>query len=136
MAEAANPTDALADYLDARQRQRDERVDVMLAAMTPRERRLVREAAVMGFVQGRMSSGGTHPQDTAVMRHVLAACDHLPDLYPITASLGGPERVGLPTYEQVYQAWHATTEGWGGCADKAAIGRVTHLFTGEDTSDD
>jgi len=37
-----------------------------------------------------------------------------------------------PTYEQVYQAWHGTTESWGGCADSGAVERVMRLFTGSE----
>lgn len=31
--------------------------------------------------------------------------------------------------ERVYQAWHGTTEPWGGCADAASVGRVLDLLT-------
>lgn len=37
---------------------------------------------------------------------------------------------GEPTAEQVYQAWHGTTESWGGCADRHAIERILNMFRG------
>lgn len=118
----------LVGYLTARAQRREERVDAMLAAMTPREQRLVREAAVMGFVHGKGFTGPEHPKDTPVMRGVLSACDAMPDLYPIMSSLTEPI-----TAERVYNAWHARPldEGWGGCADRDAIARVMALFSGE-----
>lgn len=33
-----------------------------------------------------------------------------------------------PTAEQVYQAWHGTSDPWGGCADSEAVERVMALF--------
>ena len=36
-----------------------------------------------------------------------------------------------PTPEAVYQAWHGTTEDWGGCADGERIARVLALFADE-----
>lgn len=33
-------------------------------------------------------------------------------------------RTSTLTGEAVYQAWHGTTEPWGGCADRAAVDRV------------
>lgn len=33
-----------------------------------------------------------------------------------------------PTHDQVWQAWHGTTEPWGGCADSANVARVLALF--------
>ena len=32
------------------------------------------------------------------------------------------------TYEQVWQAWHDTSEPWGGCADREAVERVMALL--------
>lgn len=46
-------------YVAARDQERAERVDRALAALTGRERALVREAAVMGYVQGAMYASAT-----------------------------------------------------------------------------
>jgi predicted esterase len=83
--------DAIVRYVAARDQERAERVDAALAAMTDRERALVREAAVMGYVQGAMyASGGAPtppiPPDAAVVARVVAACQSMEDLYP---NLGG-----------------------------------------------
>lgn len=47
--------DMLVQYLAIRDQQRTERAEVTLSAMNPRERKLVREAAVMGYVRGAMA---------------------------------------------------------------------------------
>jgi len=73
----------LADYLTAREHERDQRTTNALAALTPREQALVREAAVMGYVQGAMSQRGEAiPPDSKILRQVVTACLTMPDLYP------------------------------------------------------
>lgn len=77
------------DYLRNRELARANHRAETLDAMTERERRLVREAAVMGFVQGRIHHDLTpHPSDTLVTNWVIDACNGHPDLYPIIGSLG------------------------------------------------
>lgn len=80
----------LAAYLEQRQRQRADARERVLASLTDRERRLVREAAVMGFVRGSIF-GGDHrapeiPQDPVIVAEILDGCRDFPDLYPL---LGG-----------------------------------------------
>jgi len=57
------------------------------------------------------------------------------DCEPCTTALAAlPKERPEPrivTMEQVYQAWHATSEEWGGCADREAIRRIMDLFTGQ-----
>lgn len=80
----------LAGYHARRTAERAERVEATLAAMTPREQRLVREAAVMGYVRGQIAGRcgeDRPPSDTAVLTEVIACCREMPDLYPIIASL-------------------------------------------------
>jgi hypothetical protein len=73
----------LINYLVNRDRAREERTDQALAALTPRELALVREAAVMGYVQGAMAQKGQAiPVDSAILRLVVTACLAIPDLYP------------------------------------------------------
>jgi hypothetical protein len=58
-----------------------------LDAMTPRERRLVRDAAVMGYVRGNMAGkcgDFTIPPDVEILHEVVDACLAFPDLYPVT----------------------------------------------------
>jgi hypothetical protein len=75
--------EALAAYLTAQREAREQRTDRALAALTLRERYLIREASVMGYVQGAMSPRGEAiPPDSEVLRLVIAAALAMPDLYP------------------------------------------------------
>lgn len=62
-----------------------------LTEMTPRERQLFREAAVMGYVrglqQGQHSADAAVPSDTAIVMFVMESCQTMPDLYPGVAAL-------------------------------------------------
>lgn len=79
---------ALLSYLAQREQQRAAAVDATLAALTERERRLIREAAVMGYVQGRRHSREQdHPKDDAVLALVVDACLAHPDLYPVLSGV-------------------------------------------------
>lgn len=74
----------LLDYLAQREAARAQAVTDFLASLTERERRLMREAAVMGYVRGRMHlDGEAHPKDGAVLNEVIDACLAFPDLYPV-----------------------------------------------------
>lgn len=57
---------ALVDYLACRDAARAARVRAQLAALTPREETLVREAASMGFVQGQRHHKAATPGDSAI----------------------------------------------------------------------
>ncbi|MFC8008714.1 hypothetical protein [Streptomyces cinereoruber] len=53
------------------------------ATLTDRERALVRDAAVMGYVQGTLHPRGEkHPKDSWVTALVVQECLAFPDLYP------------------------------------------------------
>lgn len=81
--------DWLPGYFAARDAERREAVQETLDRLTERERALVREAAVMGFVHGRNSALGwedDHPKDSAVLFGVVSACRAMSDIYPL---LGG-----------------------------------------------
>lgn len=92
--------DGLAEYFAARQQQRDDRANTAWKLLRPYERRLVREAAVMGYVLGRRagevaarsaswrSTGqpeDTFPGDFDIVRSVLQHCDSTHELYPYLA---------------------------------------------------
>ena len=97
----------LSGYLETRLRRHQERVGEQLLAMTRRERRLVREAAVMGYVRGAMfgesKANARHyknpdlfpepefPGDRDIVFEVLSACDSMPDLYPVISHLTRPK---------------------------------------------
>ncbi|MFE2850621.1 hypothetical protein ACFXJO_05735 [Streptomyces lavendulae] len=65
----------LAAYFETRAQQREEEIDARLAELTPRERSLVRDAAVMGYVLGRMDERAKRefPKDTPIFRGVVLA---------------------------------------------------------------
>uniref|UniRef100_UPI003F4931B1 hypothetical protein n=1 Tax=Streptomyces sp. CA-141956 TaxID=3240051 RepID=UPI003F4931B1 len=55
--------------------QREQAIDDCLVELTPRERSLVRDAAGMGYVQGRMDerAKAETPTDTVILRLVIDA---------------------------------------------------------------
>jgi len=80
--------DGLVDYLIARDAQRADAVTQFLGRLTDREHTLMRDAAVMGYVQGqRHPRDEEHPKDSAVLRLVVDAALAIPDLYPATAAV-------------------------------------------------
>jgi len=61
-------------YFETRARKREQEIDARLAELTPRERSLVRDAAVMGYVLGsRYQDSDPFPLDTPIMRGVVYA---------------------------------------------------------------
>ncbi|MEZ7005604.1 hypothetical protein [Streptomyces sp. AD55] len=84
--------DFMVNYLAERDAQRAAEVEAFLSKLTPRERGLFHDAAVMGYVQGlqRERAEGC-PKDSVVMAIVAAACLALPDLYPGTAAIAQDE---------------------------------------------
>lgn len=75
--------DFLVRYLEQRDNARAEAINTFLATLTDRERALMREAAVMGYVRGRMHpKDEKHPKDSAVFAEVIDAALAVPDLYP------------------------------------------------------
>jgi hypothetical protein len=78
---------ALVTYLVNRDTARANAVRAFLDDLTDRERGLIRDTAVMGYVRGRMHPADEpHPKDSHVVAEVLAevvdACLAMPDLYP------------------------------------------------------
>lgn len=75
--------DQLAAYLAERDNQRAQAVDDFLTKLTLRERALITQAAVMGWVQGvRHPDGERIPKNGPLLAHVIDACFAFPDLYP------------------------------------------------------
>lgn len=75
--------DFMVNYLAERDAQRANAVNAFLAKLTPRERALFHDAAVMGYVQGLMRDRDDGvPKDSRVMAVVAEECLALPDLYP------------------------------------------------------
>lgn len=68
----ADLPDWLPTYFAERELMRADMRDGALAGLTPRERALVREFAVMGFVHGRMASRESElPSDSAILARVV-----------------------------------------------------------------
>jgi hypothetical protein len=88
----ANVPTNLAEYLQARDAQHRDDVTKTLAGLSDRERRLVYEAAVMGYVRGALhgevAGSADIPKDAVIVRSVIDACHAVPHLYPL---LGGKE---------------------------------------------
>lgn len=79
-------------YVADRDAKRAEGVARTLGALTPRERALVKEAAVMGYVQGVRAADAIHkveiPPDSHILHLVVAECHGMPDLYPNISAHG------------------------------------------------
>ena len=77
--------DQLAHYLAVRDRQRDDRVNRVVGSLSERERALVREAAVMGYVLGTQGAtpSAEIPKDRVIVWRVIDACLAHSDLYPV-----------------------------------------------------
>ncbi|WP_331731832.1 hypothetical protein OG298_45165 (plasmid) [Streptomyces sp. NBC_01005] len=84
--------DSLISYLEQRGAAHADAVTTMFSTLTDRERALIKDAAAMGYVRGRMHpEGEPHPKDSAVLVEVIDACLAFPDLYPaINAHLTVP----------------------------------------------
>lgn len=80
------PTPALpgviARYLAQRDDDRVNAVTGLLSSLTEREQLLVKDAAVMGYVQGMRRHDLPYPGYQQVLLMVLDACLAFPDLYP------------------------------------------------------
>jgi hypothetical protein len=123
----------LVDYVLKRDQQRADEVNAVLAAMSERERRLVREAAVMGYVHGRQHPAGTdHPKDSTVLANVIGACLANGDLYPVTNAVtkaGPPVALTPCTHDRsLHEAEHTglIVEGCPWCAGREQQGVPGH----------
>ena len=88
----------LARYLGDRDARRAKAVRRTLDGLSDRERALLREGAVMGYVRGSMAAGGSQrvPPDEQILVEVVDACLAHPDLYPTLTRYGDrdPEEYG------------------------------------------
>lgn len=86
-------------YLAVRDEMHQREVAEALAALSPREQLLVREAAVMGYVRGMLHVPGgfkaTVPTDSAIVADVVSACIAMSDRYPLVS--GRPATEEEPT---------------------------------------
>lgn len=81
----------LVDLLVDRDRERQQAHAEAFARFTPREQRLIREAAVMGFVRGSMYAGTRRddepeiPRDAWIVEQVIAGALSFDDTFPLLA---------------------------------------------------
>ena len=85
----------LIDYMTQRRAARAREREALLEPLTEKERRLFREGAVIGFVQGTRYSGLRHdaeiPLDDEIVTMALDGCITFPDCYPIITGYQPPE---------------------------------------------
>lgn len=85
------PADLIA-YLARRVRARNDRFNDVLESFSPTERELIKEAAVMGYVHGKMAGRDAKiPPDAEIVWIVITGCLDQPDLYPL---IGGADDGG------------------------------------------
>lgn len=82
----------LGKLLESAQREREAAVEGLLAPLTPRERSLIRDAAVMAFVLGTLHGragtwGDRHPKDSAVYFETLASVARETENYTVLRGL-------------------------------------------------
>jgi hypothetical protein len=72
--------------MEQRRAERADAVNAVLGALTPKERHLIHDAAVMGYVRGLLHGKHTPndgvPKDSLIVAEVIDACLAMPDLYP------------------------------------------------------
>lgn len=105
MAEQTLPPEIVA-YLQSQADGRVETANDAMKQLTDRERHVLREAAVMGWVRGAMAAGGGResiPKDIAILVEVINCCRSNSDLYPkIAAAANGDLE---PTWRDVIRAF-------------------------------
>jgi hypothetical protein len=98
--------DLIAQILVSGDQRRAARANTAFALLRPYERRIVREAAVMGYVLGRQDGmvkgraggslafddGSDFPKDFDIVRRVLQHCDTTDDLYPYLGAAASGRR--------------------------------------------
>lgn len=81
----------LLTYLERREKARLDEFTELMGSLSPREQSLIREAAVMGFVQGTMAAGGIprehFPKDSEITQRVVEGCRGMSDIYPTIAGM-------------------------------------------------
>lgn len=87
---------AVADVFAANARRRADRAHTALSTLSRYERRIAREAAVMGYVLGHrtglldarvsLADATGIPGDAEILRTVIEHCDSTSDLYPYLAA--------------------------------------------------
>ncbi|MEU8723550.1 hypothetical protein [Streptomyces antimycoticus] len=103
---------SLITYLAQRDAQHADAVRTALASLTDRERALIKDAAVMGYVRGTMHPKDERiPKDGQILAEVIDACLAFPDLYPaINSTLADSTRA---VFAEVHAERRRQDEKWG-----------------------
>jgi hypothetical protein len=106
----------LVDYFERRQQARADRINAFLDTLTDRERALVEQAAVMGYVRGTMAPKDAEiPLNKEILADAIAACFVYPELYPVFhADLAPHPARSTWTFEGEYEdgKWHGIGNTW------------------------
>lgn len=81
MTASAEIPDALVAYFADREAARHNAAAEWFGTLTDRERALVKDAAVMGYVQGMRHHDLPVPKDSVILARVVEACLSITDLY-------------------------------------------------------
>lgn len=90
-------SDGLLEYFRASEQARTDYVAATWNSLSPREQRLMKEAAVMGYVQGVRMHGPMNaeiPPDSTIVYQVIASCRSNEDLYPFISGLTRRRKAG------------------------------------------
>jgi hypothetical protein len=119
----ADLPEPLLAYLTERENQRATAVKDFLNKLTPRERGIFHDAAVMGYVQGLMRdrSEGV-PKDSQTMALVADACFTHPDLYPVVNAIARIKTAPEPVW-QIETLQRGTWRTWLGPRNDATEAR-------------
>lgn len=104
----------LLEYFAAREQQRARTVQRALDTLNPYENRILREAAVMGYVRGLMAgrAGVEQPgPDADTVAEVVGACAAMADLYPIIAAAAEGLHYPSPEFDAYLRRWHNRRNG-------------------------
>jgi hypothetical protein len=83
--------DFLVDYHLKRDQERADQITAVWAEFTEREQGLIKDAAVMGWIQGAQRVSEGWPGDWVAVPTVIGACLGLPSLYPTITGHGASE---------------------------------------------
>lgn len=122
--------DFLVDYLVQRDNQRAQAVDDFLDKLTKRERALIMQIAVMGYVQGvRHPEGERIPSNGPLLAQVIDACFAFPDTYPTVTGIAHGNSEPVTRVEWFVEREHP--EGsWSQCSNTTTDPEQASIWLG------
>lgn len=91
--------DWLSDYLVKQDNARIKAVSELFGSLSPRQQALVKDAAVMGYVQGARHGDTPRRPDAEMLFLVLSACLGDPDLFPALSTMDKEDEAAKATKE-------------------------------------